>query len=232
MHSLAPTRIHNHQLQTPHVILRHPNGHIVQVIGVLHYALPTTWKAINKRLKLLAERGWGVHYEQVKAVPDMTTREQSIHRQLQQIRAMLGKKLGRLGAVYQKEGIVYPRGALNTDTTIREVYASYRGSLLALAARVKLARVIFQLTPASTVVGLLESGAAQDSSDGAGAIFDDKVLLDLRNAIAVAYCVSATPQNVVMVWGAAHVDGIVSLLQKRGYRVTGHHWTTMLPAHP
>ena len=230
MHSLAPTRIHDHQLQTPHIVLRHRNGHSVQVIGVLHYALPTTWVAINKRLRFLADRGWSVHYEQVKPVPDMTAREKGIHRQLQLLRATLGNKLGRIGAIYQSEGINYPRGAVNTDTTIREVYASYKGSLLALAARVKLARVIFQLTPASSVVGLLESGAAQDSSDGAGAIFDNKVLLDLRNRIAVANCV-ATPQNVVMVWGAAHVDGIVSLLLKRGYYVTQHHWTTMLPLH-
>lgn len=231
MHSLATTRIHNHQLQTPHVILRHPNGHSVQVIGVLHYALPTTWIAINKRLRVLSDRGWAVHYEQVRPVPNMTARERGIHRQFQQVRSILGKKLGRLGAVYQKDGINYPRGALNTDTTVREVYATYKGSLLGLAARIKLTGIIFGLIPASDVVRLLGSEFANESNNVTDGIFDNSIVLDRRNAIAVTHCVMATPQNVVMVWGAAHVDGIVSLLQKCGYRVTGHHWTTMLPLH-
>ena len=117
MHSLATTRIHNHQLQTPHVILRHPNGHSVQVIGVLHYALPTTWIAINKRLRVLSDRGWAVHYEQVRPVPNMTARERSIHRQFQQVRSILGKKLGVWAQFIKRMASTIP-GARSTQTPL------------------------------------------------------------------------------------------------------------------
>ena len=217
----APIRRNGVLVEVPTVTLRGPNDHRIEIIGVLHIADRAFWHYLNTRLELLSRMRWAVNYEMVR----MTKQDQRRLRFMTASSNFLAKRAKRAGLVPQTNGFSLPLFAKNTDLPGSVLARMVKRPGIKYWLRLSLARIILNLLPTRAFREMMAVVFTKTVTAGYGGVsgINDDIIIDLRNQVAAQACLIER-QNVVTVWGAAHVQGIASLLEDKGYVVTGIQW--------
>lgn len=224
--SLA-VRTENGHVETLWVQLSHEStGKKVLVMGVLHVASSGFWLRLNDLLNVMhSESGYTTHYEYVRPSANLTRRERFIMWFYRKMMKIIGERAGSVGLSYQKTDFVPPMTAKNADVEVKEIVAGFRGSYAVFVLQSLLGIFCFKFMPRFLLKAMLAGaadGGMKSSSHGIG----EEFLLHRRNRHAVEACL-AEPGNVVMLWGADHVEGIVELLRAQGFTQSKNMWVPM-----
>ena len=220
-------RISGSAVQTAAVTLRNKSGRLVHIIGMSHIANPRYWKEINHVIHKYDSHGWQIHFERVKPITDQQLRSlaPAEREMLDGIHSVLNGNYGfgkSSKLVFQGDVLKLPPTAVNTDTDMATLVQSLAQGqdvhvmqqVMALVS--KLPRTLRKMAALIAFMPGVEPGESSLT----------KVLKDDRNHIALSE-IDNTSDNVLMLWGAAHLPGICQGLATRGFSETDRQWHTV-----
>jgi hypothetical protein len=237
-------------LQTPVHHYTHPRtGRRITVIGTMHMGEPDYYTGLRTVISNLEARGALVQCEASALLPHdqhgLTDDERTVltTRELRQELEL--RRITELGWVRQLDALDYPERWQLVDLDMLEIIrrvgpavmlrGEQRGikmfdrpdndprSIERFRLTLHLMFTMFQLTV------LISAQRASRKKPSTGI---DAVLIDQRDAVALAG-VASTEQDVVLVWGCAHLPGLEAGITEQGFARTGDtewHTAATLPS--
>ncbi len=232
------------RLQLPVHTLRHiATNKEVRLMGVMHIADTTYWTKLESYIQKTRKDGV-VLFEGLKCPAEdelsvFTAKELSCYRRMQAtLNSMGGEIASILGLQFQKVGLSYPNDWIRTDMTGIELIQALsiaeerigtkcfpnHGYISPLAPEMKpYARWILQNAimhfPIMGIISKFRVGASLES------IEIKRIIFDMRNEIGVEGILKyGKSHNVISIWGAAHLTGMIDLLAKHGYEIVDTEW--------
>ena len=197
------------------------SGKIITLIGVMHIGPLPYWVQINRVIKRVESRGDTIHYEMIQKNKQKSKGLAGIKERLFISGARrLNKSSERAGWLSQKKMIEYKDAWKNHDS---DAATALEALTLRAAISVFVTSIIF--APVFTLV-------FRHAPDVMFTVFEDDngennagsaSVIDARNQVAVSAALEE-PGNVALIWGAAHLEGMIELLEKQGYAETKIEW--------
>jgi hypothetical protein len=225
-------RIRRRVLMTPNYGLVHPDTERrVRVIGLIHAGEPGYYLQIKQLVEMLRLGGAQVHSEGTglgdlirNPPPDLTAEEKEIlDLQVAADRGAARHATPDPAWVHQYAGFGgWPTGWQRIDLPYLQELRAIGTEPIGRQLRLALASQGSGPAPSKTRTRMPRHGAAWAYRFAAAGIHGprkatDPVRIDRRNAVALAG-VDATTRDVVLLWGTAHVPGLVAGLKARGFR--------------
>lgn len=234
-------------VELPIRLYRHPQTHQeVILVGMIHAASAEYYRFLQFLIDSYEQEGFKILYERVKPMTDneraqLTTPQQQMFRQFVLFRDIIAELVGHVGLSHQLEAMDYRDTWVNTDISSYDLAQKLSGDqMLDLPDGAELQditdmvpQIVSSLKrPLSLIVAypLLASPLVALSwlfsrrSKGV-----KRVILDYRNHYAYKESKPFMAKgSVVMMWGAAHLPGLDSLLQADGYQHTSTVWIPAL----
>lgn len=196
-------------------------------MGTIHVGDESYYDSLSRQLASFAAAGAAIHYELVSTVSDAPEEKQKIldstHSTHEDSMSFL---FSALGGVSQKKFLKFPSNAVNIDLSDLDVLhllgerkfrklfappsAPLEGDVSENADYRNLARKL--LRHANLTLALSSLVPSHRSSS--------KVVLDMRNSLAVSAALDAPAKEVVLVWGAGHLRGMIKILKRKGFKIT------------
>jgi hypothetical protein len=234
-------RVRFRRFQTAEYVFRHrETGKKVTLIGTLHTAKPEYYQCLLADIAACQEGGAEVQYELVRdageeAWATATDEERRALEALDSTKFITEALQESMGLVYQTEGMPPADSWINVDMTdlalIRALGPDYfmeTGATLksffgdADAAAMKdigplLLR--FVAMPGATALA-----ASADRREGRPD--SSEIILRHRNGLALTKALAPGTGDVVLIWGAAHLDGLAGALKAEGFRRVSTKWNS------
>ncbi len=220
-------------LYMPVVTLHHSwtNNNVV-LFGMMHIGKPEYYDEVQRCVDVLERSGYSVLYEMIKKSSEeelstLTKKEQKVLKSLRAQMETVNKVRQMLRLASQKEAMVIGPTWQNTDITMVELVRKLaqnttieKESHEFEESNEPMYRYIFGLSILwidSAFMHLLK----KESRD----VLRDEIILGGRNEVAVTEIVRNSSKNVVALWGAAHLSGIVkTLVDEYEYEVVERKW--------
>jgi len=244
------TRVRRDWLQTPVVTYRHRSTG--RLVGMMHIGVPAYFEAVAATVADLERAGAVVQFEGVRPptaeeLADATDAELAAVARFDEFVAFVTAISGTLGWVVQRaeEGLPYPDRWTNVDMDVLQ--------LVRLVTPPVIERTLGKSAGTATLLGehsvetsraLLSlalrlamspaPAAAMSLAGGRDGRRDRRALqasvLDGRNEVALAGVKAAgRTDDVVLIWGAAHLPGMGEVLRAWGYHQTSVKWLSVGP---
>lgn len=204
------------------VQLAHPEtGHRIEIVGVTHVAVQEYWDSIKRLLRAKEAAGYVVHLEGLLE-PTREPNEDEAKKlgYLDGILTLSTKLAYHLNLVHQKASSHTTNSMKRIDmdrlTLVNEMDAEKLEVVGEIVSRESASRnnprlMLWVLRNIGWLSNLINSVPAFN-------ILDTAVIIDRRNEFATSHAMQEK-QNVVLLWGAAHIPGMVSILKASGYRL-------------
>jgi len=193
------------------------SGKVITIIGVMHVGPKPYWTKINNILGRSEARGDAIHYEMVRKNKVQSKGFKGLKEYLfissARRLSMLGEAAGWLS---QRKMIDYKDAWKNHDTDVTT-------SLGTLSLRQALQSYVVSIVLGKVVVFIFQNAPEMLFASMDQPIDGHESILHGRNKVAVDAAL-AEASNVSMLWGAAHLDGMVELLEEVGYSQTNVEW--------
>jgi hypothetical protein len=200
------------------------SGKIITLIGVMHIGPLPYWVQINRVIKRVEARGDTIHYEMIHKNKNKSKGLARIKERLfiSGVKR-LNKSSERAGWLGQKKMIEYKDSWKNHDS---DAATALESLTLPAAFHVFATSLIF--SPLTTFMfkhapdvmfSVFEDETDEDAQNHAGSAS----VIDVRNQVAVSAALEE-PGNVALIWGAAHLEGMIELLEEQGYKETKIEW--------
>lgn len=207
----------------------------IDLVGTVHIAEPVYYQELQDFVDSRESQGATVHYE---ATPYPTPEQlavapRHVRRKVERISAVMGEFYGMLGEidglVTQTKGLTYRDSWENHDKTVLEMVEEMtRLTIDGLWAGVKLAKLANRLVgPDESQALMLQmlSNATAEKKVGLGERLTyfgrEKHVVNARNVIALTALDEALEtnrkQDMLLLWGAGHVEGLGEGVEKRGF---------------
>jgi hypothetical protein len=234
------------RLEFPAVTLEHEQTHKrVHLIGVMHIAQSDYWARIEQQVQ---SKNAVVLYESVSKptsaeMAQFTPPEYACYEHMRLMQKTMGGEIAAtLGLQFQREGLSYPSHWIRTDMSgvefitrlakIQEQFPDKIKSLDALKEEQRpfvrwAVRLALIHLPLITLLGryLRERDEYTRATN--------ELILDQRNVIGVQGILKhGGSADVVAIWGAAHLHGMLPLLEDAGYRQVEKKWFCAWKAEP
>jgi hypothetical protein len=241
MDTLRHARIEGRSaLQTPVIHLRHRDGRTGTLVLTAHLGDAHYFETLRK---LIAASGATVFFESIRARDDSPEHwREKYHRLLFRLRTEVYHDVSSLGIfAFQGDALAPEPSWVSADIDCCQFASALRAAgvrtfqydlaITMLRGIVRKAKA-GNREAARTIEMMMKSGLILVSLP---LVFDALKLLpnsrsfqsvanDQRNAVAVRTVLDAKPESFVLVYGAAHGPGLLSLLRKAGYEETGREW--------
>jgi hypothetical protein len=231
-------------LQTAIIELRNrASGHRVTLIAVIHVASRDYYEGIQSLIDAHESAGGAVLYEGLGSLSEaeiaaLPPRERAVYRTLAPLHELYGAFARSLDLVFQGDAIRYDRLRwVNADIPLRELlhrWAESGAPLLPLGeagangftmSKGRLSRGLSALTLLQTPLMLTLLNRLHGRIPMLGRLRE--LLLSDRNRAALDALESAAPgRDALVLYGAAHIDGLVDGLERRGYVAEDPRWLT------
>lgn len=208
-------------------------GKKVTLVGMMHIGDSDYYTDVTKALQKHDMSRTEIHYEQIRKVSEKKLSKLPLETQKEFAEVMEMVKNPAVNALasvltlsLQKGKVIYPEGSKNIDYTILDICQKlgfeYSKKLFKPLdtenvdeKTIKtLMRLVFKNYKIMSAVQLATKTGRNSK----------KVILDERNDYALKHAhLALKEKDVVLVWGAAHLSGMVKELQKSGY----YHKTTL-----
>lgn len=236
----------------PTVYLSHPKtGRSIVLIGVMHIGSEAYYKRIEDTLLNLESQKYAVLYEKVLKLEDeeepkvLNAQQIEIHEFLQSLLKDRPTIASALRIKEQKEALQYSKSAIRTDTTMMHLIdrlLERKISLKRLREQEKEMRSFFDspdeiMRDFFKLLMMLQMNLFLGACSGISVLSNlitpffrtfrilESVVLKERNIIALkAIYFHALDTDVVSIWGAAHLPGMIKDLKKQGYRIDKKEW--------
>ncbi len=228
------------ELQTPVVFYEHPETkRLVVFIATIHFAEPEYFASLQQIIESLS--GYKILFEGVGKLSQeegrhLTEKERDIVMQFDYVFEMTHKIGELMSFQYQKDGLSYDSSWVNTDVRLHDLVQLFakhdicltkktddlfRDKSFRLYGRWVLGKLFSHFVPFTVLVGLLTCFKRNEK-------FAKKSILDERNIVAVnGINEHLAKNNVVTIWGAAHLRGIEKHLKQSGFREIRREWFTV-----
>ncbi|GAA2617176.1 hypothetical protein [Paractinoplanes durhamensis] len=233
-------RVRRRRLQTAVRRYLHPGtGRTITVIGTYHLAKPAYWQDLREVIDKLEANGAVVHCEgSTKSHPDddVTDEERQIVDQLVRAGTLERRRIKALGWTGQVEGLGYPDSWRVVDLSTAEIVRRLGPALGRHAAAHKMRGMDWPDIDRAgfnklrlKITFLFRFMAADNlvikASNGSGP--SDDVIVKARDQHALAEAAGAD-QDLVMIWGLAHLPGLDAGLIALGFERSGPlQWHTV-----
>jgi hypothetical protein len=192
-------------------------GKVVTLIGVMHVGPRPYWTKINNIIRRREALGDTIHYEMIRKNQRKSKGLNGLKERLfiATVKRMNIESM-KAGWFGQKLMIDYKDNWKNHDTDAATSLGSMplksaiQGYIIVTVLS-PILRMVFEKTP-DMLFTLPRELAESDAS-----------ILHARNELAVSAAL-AECGNVALIWGAAHLDGMIELLMEEGYVPTGTQW--------
>jgi len=226
-------------LQAALIQMRHrESGRTVRLMSMIHIGEPKFYTRVNE---LIAERDDLVLFEGLgqltpEEIEQLTPEERRVYDSLAPLNEAYRRIASALGLVAQPDALTKPGpGWLRADLPLKRLLAIWSERRLPLIPAVDAAGKALEgafMRRATRLLLLQEPlilGAfrlVRGWSPALGRL--SHLLVDERNEAAIAVF-DGTPadKDVLFLYGAGHIAGLQSALEKRGYRVTARDWFTV-----
>lgn len=224
-------------LQTALVHLRHPDGRTVRLMSMIHIGEAMFYTRVNE---VIAGHDGLVLYEGLgqlspEEVESLTADERRVYDSLAPLNEAYRRIATALDLVAQPDALAKPGpNWVRADLPLKrllQLWAERRLPLIPAAetAGQALENALFKRTARflllqePLILGLFK--LVRGWSPAVGRL--GALLVDERNEAAIAAFDSAPKeQDILFVYGAGHIDGLVTALRRRGYRPAGRDWFT------
>ena len=230
-------------LQTPVVHLRRArDGRRATLVLTVHLAEPAYFAGLNAAIR---DANAQVFFESIRSVDASTKHwDEKYHRLLRAIREDLYLGIAELGLFsFQAEYLAPSPDWVNSDVTCCEFAAKLREAKVS-TVKYELALAVFMKFVQRAKSGDREARRAIEAMLKKGLLAVSvlpllelqrflpgmrgfqSVAADWRNDVAVAKVDAESDGDFVLVYGAAHGPGLISLLRKRGFVEVDREWHT------
>lgn len=227
-------RIRKNAIEMPIIFLEDGCKREVILVGACHISDQDYFSNVQFFLDSHEKKGYKILFEMVGAVSRkekkmLVGRARRLFYGFNKLFGYIGQIPVLLGATYQKTGIKYSDSWINTDISIGDLVKRLA------AAGVK----PFQVPDVDMTNATVQMVLRLFFNYGMGNIMAvmtimplickrdngfQSVILDYRNEVAVQGIVDHIDHNVISFWGAAHLPGMVKLLQKHGFKEVRKEW--------
>lgn len=210
------------------------SGRRLVLVGMMHLGEEEYFEETSKQLETFSAKGYALHYERLKEASekDVAGLSPKLKVNFERLRSQAknashSKAASVLKLAYQKESLSYPANAENVDITDLDLFLSMgheRASKIFEAMNVaqmevqearKMLILAFRMHGIQTLLAkITPQGRAMH-----------QVVLRDRNAHAVqAAKTTLETSNLVLVWGADHLPGLIKTFQAAGFKIEHSYW--------
>ncbi len=218
-------RVTDRGLHLPTVTMRHAERTIT-LIGVMHTGPQQAWADVQRLLDRLEAGGSVVHFEGLNSAASAPWHARRKMRLFAAMSRRMNLVFDAMGFVNQAEALSYPPRWKHHDLGSTTVFAAFRYlHLLRLRLLVSLvtSRPFRKIMTTAFLTQLLTESSNDEPETGLAALFNQAVVLDARNLHAVNAALQEDG-DVVLLWGAAHLPGMIQLLGEAGFEQTTIDW--------
>lgn len=225
------------KLQTALVHLRHPDGRSVRLMSMIHIGEAKYYTRVNE---VIADHDGVVLFEGLgqltpEEVESLTPEERRVYDSLAPLNEAYRKIAAALDLVAQPDALAKPGpNWIRADLPLKRLLQIWAERRLPLIPAVDTAgkalenalfkrATRFLLLQEPLILGLFK--LVRGWSPAVGRL--GALLVDERNAAAMtAFDALPADSNVLFLYGAGHIDGLVTALRGLGYRPAGRDWFT------
>ena len=236
-------------IKTPILTYKHPeHENQVDLVGMMHIAEPVYYQTVQEFVDTRVADGAVVHYERSKipTAQELSAAPPAVRRKVERVLGANREIYGMLGEidglVHQSKGLTYRDGWKNHDSTLLETVAGMnRLTVDGLCARVKLAKLAHRIMgPEEMQKILLEQLVDATSKEPKPAGFIETItsighkkhVILGRNAVALAAFDAELrnnpAQDLLLLWGARHLQGMNKDVKNRGFVQTHEQYLTAI----
>ncbi|MFY1632337.1 hypothetical protein ACN27F_03460 [Solwaraspora sp. WMMB335] len=235
--TITPTRRgHRPLIRTPITTLRHPDTHrAIVVVSTIHYAEPAYYHQLLDDITTHQQHGFTVHHEgaQYRTPGDEPTdAEQDVLAHLTTMRETERLRMTALGWTYQPTLLHHPTWQRRDMTDLDIIRAAGTDAMLtAVQRRLRLLtwpdehvwrhaayHAWFALANRAVARAARRPTTTRRPHRNPHTEAVLRVLTDQRTTLAVTAATDTT-DDLVMIWGAAHLPGITTALHTHGYQL-------------
>lgn len=232
----------NGKLQTPVVFYEHPvTKRAIAFVATIHIAEPAYYAALQKLIDSL--RGYKILFEGTGTLSPqeeqaLTEKERSVAGQFDFLFS-LTRKLGEVMSLqHQKEGLAYTYSWVNTDMRLYDLIRSFAEQDITLVKKKKdfgdlftsevgrattrwfVNKLFNRFVPVTVIVAIIAFFSRNKR-------MAKRLILDARNEIAFqGINEHIESDDIVTIWGAAHLRGVEKYLKRAGFREVRREWFT------
>jgi hypothetical protein len=234
-------RVRFRRFQTAEYVFRHrETGKKVTLIGTLHSAKPEYFQGLLADIAARQEAGAEVQYELVRdageaAWATATDEERQALESLESLKFVTQALQDSLGLVYQTEGLPLDDSWTNVDMTDLELIRAL-GPDYFIENGITLTSFFGDADPEvmKDVGPLMLRFVAMPGAQAFAARADRKagrpdsseVILRQRNELALSKALAPGTGDVVLIWGAAHLEGLAAALKTEGFKHVSTKWNS------
>ena len=218
----------NNQIQSPIVKLYNKElDKYIVLIGTCHVGKPEYFKTLTEKINNFEENNYKILYEKVMGESENIKIEDD---QFENLNNTIANLCQLMNLQFQAEGLQYKDSWINTDLTTAQLEKLLKDNSISVFSSKSMDLSKYNQNVLKWIVrkcfGLM---AFAEKFDRIKSIFSKKykVLINYRNEIAVEGIKKYIENNnVVSIWGAGHIDGIIKLLEKEGFVIKDKEWIT------
>jgi len=209
-------------------MVRPSDGKTIVLMGAMHAASRESWEDLTEVLRAYQSEDYEVHFEGVHPGHPVTDYEKTRVDIMQNLMNVGRKAAESTGLVYQKDALAHFSGALNYDLDIVTIARGLSDKAVKLLGGIPLdeikitpSRMLWSLKHMSWIINISKFLPSTRSILG-------KAIVDDRNKYAISRALESE-HDVVLFWGALHLDGMRKLLRQNGFVDGTASWRIVIP---
>ena len=216
---MKTTRLRAGGIQVSRVTLRKLSGHEITIQGTIHVGSQVFYQKV---LSLMRKFDGEVHLEGIKSSEGYDVPMQMLGLVYSGIQSLLGleKQTDYINRSLLHDSNKYK----NHDLAFSQVMDFFGRDLIegiTAFSTLDFDGIALKVGSSPLPLFFLAKTITEDMSG-------KEIVLDKRNEFAIAEAVQS-PENVFLFWGAAHIKGMVALLEEQEYRIVHTQWETVIP---
>lgn len=222
----------------------HPDGRTVQVIGAMHLAPSKFYDKVTEEINKASASGSVIHLERTHSPKDLdalSAHDREVYDLMQKDKADMIRVATAIGLVHQGQSMddIYNKfGA--TDVTFEEMAPSVDLNKLRKSQEGEsIGDILSSGSPSLRRIGgtiilailhimpIMKELLGERLNEAS--FLDRSVILDYRNRYAIDQVLESDAPHHLLFWGAAHLNGMGTLLSEAGFKRTKSKWNLILP---
>ena len=218
----------NRQIQSPIVKLYNKElDRCVVLIGTCHIGKPEYFKTLTEKINDLEENNYKILYERVMGESGNVKTEDD---QFNNLNNAITNLCQLMNLQFQAEGLRYKESWINTDFTTAQLEKLLKVNNISVFSSSSMDLSKYNQNMLKWIIGkCFGLMPFMEKFDFIKSIFSKqyKILVSYRNEIAVEGIKKYIDKNnIVSIWGAGHIDGIIKLLEKEKFIIENKEWIT------
>lgn len=211
---------------------------------MIHVGVHEYYEAILTRLYALENHKYLVLYEMIAGniIPEkLTPQEKEIYEQIMHMGIERKEITDLLQLQNQKDGIPLKSSWINTDITLYDLIKEFAAKNVSFGDKNKpfnlksdekeigrafLNMVFVNLPFMFFIIKIIKPFLNKKTREELA--IREEIILGKRNAVAYTMTRNHLSKDIAMTWGAAHLPGLVEMLQLEGYHVHSYEWVTSI----